>query len=73
MSDRPYVTLSCAMSLDGYLDDAGPRRLTLSNEADLDRVHQVRSENDAILVGASNGRRDNPRLLIRHDREEVAA
>jgi 5-amino-6-(5-phosphoribosylamino)uracil reductase len=60
------------MSLDGYLDDAGPRRLTLSNEADLDRVDQVRSEHDAILVGASTVRRDNPRLLVRDERRSVA-
>ena len=50
MSDRPYVTLSCAMSIDGYLDTAGPDRLALSNTADLDRVDLVRSENDAIMV-----------------------
>lgn len=72
MSDRPYVTLSCAMSLDGYLDDAGPKRLTLSNDADLDRVDQVRSEHDAILVGASTVRRDNPRLLVRDERRRRA-
>ena len=41
MSDRPYVTLSCAMSIDGYLDTAGPQRLMLSNAEDLDRVDQV--------------------------------
>lgn len=65
MSERPYVTLSCAMSIDGYLDGSAPRRLAMSNEADFDRVDEVRSRNDAILVGASTVRRDNPRLLVR--------
>jgi 5-amino-6-(5-phosphoribosylamino)uracil reductase len=65
MSERPYVTLSCAMSIDGYLDTAAPRRLALSNGADLDRVDQVRAEHDAIMVGASTVRRDDPRLLVR--------
>jgi len=65
MSERPYVTLSCAMSIDGYLDDAEPQRLVLSNAADLDRVDGVRSENDAIMVGASTIRRDDPRLLVK--------
>jgi len=65
MSDRPYVTLSCAMSIDGHLDSAMPRRLAMSNAADLDRVDQVRSENDAIMVGASTIRRDDPRLLVK--------
>jgi 5-amino-6-(5-phosphoribosylamino)uracil reductase len=62
---RPYVTLSCAMSIDGYLDDTDSRRLTLSNAADLDRVDDLRARSDAILVGATTLRRDNPRLLVR--------
>jgi len=63
---RPYVTLSCAMSIDGYLDDTDSRRLTLSNAADLDRVDDLRARSDAILVGATTLRRDNPRLLVRN-------
>lgn len=65
MSERPYVTLSCAMSIDGYLDSAGPERLCLSNAADFDRVDGVRAQSDAIMVGATTVRRDDPRLLVR--------
>ena len=65
MIDNPYVTLSVATSLDGYLDRADPPRLNLSNDADFDRVDEVRARNDAILVGARTIRRDNPRLLVR--------
>ena len=65
MADRPYTLLSCGMSLDGYLDGATDERLLLSNEADFDRVDEVRSGCDAILVGARTVRRDNPRLLVR--------
>ncbi|MGV9616674.1 RibD family protein [Nocardia xishanensis] len=61
---RPYVLLSVAVSLDGYIDDAGPDRLLLSDAADFDRVDRVRAESDAILVGAETLRRDNPRLLV---------
>ncbi|MFE4055581.1 RibD family protein [Streptomyces sp. NPDC059096] len=64
MTTRPYVILSAAMSVDGYLDDASPERLRLSNAADFDRVDQVRAESDAILIGATTMRRDNPRLLV---------
>src|ERR671938_1292262 len=64
MSDRPYTLLSCSVSLDGYLGDQTPR-LALSNEADLDRVDEVRSSCDAIMVGAGTVRTDNPRLLVR--------
>lgn len=65
MSDRPYVLLSCAMSIDGYIDDASPQRLLLSNDADFARVDAVRAGCDAILVGANTLRRDDPRLLVR--------
>ena len=65
MRDRPYTLLSCALSLDGYLGTAAPRRLELSNDADFDRVDAVRASCDAILVGAATVRNDNPRLLVR--------
>lgn len=65
VGSRPYVLLSAAMSLDGCLDDAGPRRLLLSTEADLDRVDEVRAGVDAILVGAGTVRADDPRLIVR--------
>src|SRR4051795_9939021 len=64
MSERPYTLLSCSVSLDGYLGDQTPR-LALSNEADFDRVDEVRASCDAIMVGASTVRMDNPRLLGR--------
>jgi 5-amino-6-(5-phosphoribosylamino)uracil reductase len=65
MPNRPYTLLSCGISIDGYLDSAAPRRLELSNDADLDRVDAVRASCDAILVGAATVRNDNPRLLVR--------
>ena len=65
MPERPYTILSCSVSLDGYLGGSTQERLVLSNDADLDRVDRVRSECDAILVGAGTVRDDNPRLLVR--------
>lgn len=65
MPPRPYVLLSCAVSLDGYLDDASAVRLVLSGAEDLDRVDAVRAGCDAVLVGAGTVRRDDPRLLVR--------
>lgn len=65
MPTRPYVLISCAMSVDGRIDDSGPERLVLSGPADLARVDELRAGCDAIVVGANTIRRDNPRLLIR--------
>jgi 5-amino-6-(5-phosphoribosylamino)uracil reductase len=71
MLDRPYTLLSCGMSIDGYLGNAAPRRLELSNDADFDRVDAVRASCDAIMVGAATVRKDNPRLLVRSETRRV--
>lgn len=65
MAERPYTLLSCSMSIDGYIDDATEKRLMLSNSADFDRVDAVRASCDAILVGATTIRVDDPHLLVR--------
>src|SRR5690242_6089257 len=70
--DRPYVLLSAAMSVDGHIDDGGPEPLVLSDAADLDRVDAVRAGVDAILVGATTLRRDDPRLLVRSEERRAA-
>ena len=72
MAERPYVLLSVAMSVDGCIDDASGTRLILSNDADLDRVDEVRAGCDAILVGANTIRRDNPALLVRSPARRAA-
>lgn len=64
MPERPYTLLSCSVSIDGYIAGAASR-LLLSNEADFDRVDEVRASCDAILVGATTVRNDNPRLVVR--------
>ncbi|MYX29739.1 5-amino-6-(5-phosphoribosylamino)uracil reductase [Streptomyces sp. SID8381] len=68
----PYVLLSAAVSLDGYLDDTGPDRLLLSGPADFDRVDEVRASVDAILIGAGTLRADNPRLLVNSPERRAA-
>ena len=73
--DKPFVLLKAAMSLNGLLDDSSPSRLMLSNAQDRDAVDALRSTFDAIMVGATTVRRDNPSLLIRglqHQQARVA-
>ena len=53
---RPYVIVSAAMSIDGCIDDSSTERLVLSDEADLDRVDELRASCDAVLVGAGTVR-----------------
>jgi 5-amino-6-(5-phosphoribosylamino)uracil reductase len=68
VAERPYIQLSCGISIDGYLDNVSSQRLLLSNDADLERVDSVRAASDAILVGARTVRQDNPRLMVRSRR-----
>jgi 5-amino-6-(5-phosphoribosylamino)uracil reductase len=63
------------MSIDGFIDGASESRLMLSNDLDFDRVDEERAGVDAILVGATTVRHDNPRLLVRdadRRRERIA-
>ena len=61
------VTLSAAVTADGFLDDDTPRRLVISTPEDWAEVYRLRGLHDAILVGAETLRRDDPALLIRND------
>lgn len=61
------ITLSAAVTADGYLDDNTPRRLLISTPGDWEAVYALRARHDAILVGAETLRRDNPSLLLRDE------
>ena len=56
------IALSAALSLDGFLDDDRAERLVLSSPEDFAEVRSLRSEYEAILVGAETVRRDDPSL-----------
>ncbi len=67
ITNRPFVILKIATSLDGYLDDNSLKRIVFSSPADILEVDKLRAEADAILIGAETIRKDNPRLLIRDE------
>jgi len=62
---RPFVMLKMATTLDARTSiPNGPRWLT--GEVARTRVHQLRAESDAIVVGAGTVRTDDPELTVRH-------
>lgn len=63
---RPRVTVSVAVTLDGYMDTRGSEPLRISSERDLVEVHRLRAASDAILVGAATLRKDNCQLTVRY-------
>ena len=67
---RPYVTLKWAESADGYIDKIRPNDteppVVFSTPETLARVHKMRAESAAILVGKHTALLDNPSLTVRH-------
>jgi diaminohydroxyphosphoribosylaminopyrimidine deaminase/5-amino-6-(5-phosphoribosylamino)uracil reductase len=61
----PLVVLKVAQTLDGKIADANGASRWISNPASRTIVHQLRSEHDAVLVGAGTITADNPRLTVR--------
>lgn len=52
------------MSVDGKIALADGRGIRISNNEDLPRVHQLRAQVDAILVGVGTVLKDNPKLTV---------
>ena len=68
LQQRPFITLKWAQSSDGYIDRlrTGGEPLHLSSPLTLLRVHRLRAEHSAILVGSRTAQLDNPSLNVRH-------
>jgi diaminohydroxyphosphoribosylaminopyrimidine deaminase/5-amino-6-(5-phosphoribosylamino)uracil reductase len=66
-SDRPWVTLKLAMSLDGSIAPADRATALLTNEKSIEVVHRMRAQADAIAVGAATAAADDPQLTARSD------
>lgn len=62
---RPYIILKWAQTANGYIDDHF-KPLQISNEQTQMLSHQLRAEEDAILVGHTTYDRDQPQLTVRH-------
>lgn len=61
---RVRVLGNAAMSLDGRLALAGGARARLSSPEDKARVHRLRNDVDAIVVGSGTVLADDPELLV---------
>jgi diaminohydroxyphosphoribosylaminopyrimidine deaminase / 5-amino-6-(5-phosphoribosylamino)uracil reductase len=62
---RPFVHLKLAASLDGKIATRSGQSHWITGDAARQRVHQLRHEYDAILVGAGTARQDDPLLTDR--------
>jgi len=63
--DRPQVILKLAVSADGKIAAEAGRPTTITGERARARVHLLRAQCDAVLVGMGTALADNPRLDCR--------
>ncbi len=65
---RPHVILKCAVTLDGKIaTKTGDSRWITGPDA-RKRVHAMRNEADAVLIGSGTAIADDPALTVRHGR-----
>lgn len=67
---KPYVLAKVGMSLDAKVTPPQHSRY-ITNQASLERVHELRQEFDAIMVGVNTILRDNPKLNTRLPRKQL--
>ncbi|NJN41048.1 MAG: bifunctional diaminohydroxyphosphoribosylaminopyrimidine deaminase/5-amino-6-(5-phosphoribosylamino)uracil reductase RibD [Flammeovirgaceae bacterium] len=63
---RPYVILKWAQTADGFIARENGESKWISNAHSRQLVHKWRGEEDAILVGTTTARVDNPALTVRN-------
>ena len=64
----PYITLKIAQSIDGKITITNNTQTWLTGKQAKKFVHKLRSEYDAVLVGAGTIKSDNPLLNVREVR-----
>lgn len=64
---RPFVIAKCAMTLDGKIATHAGHSQWVTGEAARRKVHEMRNEVDAIMVGSRTLMLDNPSLTTRLD------
>ncbi|MFH0887482.1 MAG: bifunctional diaminohydroxyphosphoribosylaminopyrimidine deaminase/5-amino-6-(5-phosphoribosylamino)uracil reductase RibD [bacterium] len=61
----PFITVKYAMSIDGKIATSTGESKYISNAESRIRVHKIRSQNDAIMVGVNTVIKDDPSLTVR--------
>jgi diaminohydroxyphosphoribosylaminopyrimidine deaminase / 5-amino-6-(5-phosphoribosylamino)uracil reductase len=68
VTGKPFVIAKCGMSLDGRLTRSPNEERWMTSPVARRHARQLRTEVDAIIIGAETLRQDNPRLTTRGTR-----
>lgn len=71
---RPLVTVKLALDQQGSVDDRSEEAQRFTSHGCLEKVHELRRDCDAVLVGVETVNRDDPQLNVRlvpSDRQPV--
>ena len=64
-TERPFVAVKLAVSLDGHIAAVPGQRTSVTGPAALRAAHELRAGFDAVMVGSVTARVDDPRLTVR--------
>jgi len=67
----PHITLKAAITLDGKIATRTGDSKWISSSASRSRVHRLRNEMDAVIVGSDTVIADDPQLTVRHGRPRL--
>jgi riboflavin-specific deaminase-like protein len=63
--DKPFIILTYAQSLDGFIALPGPKPVLLSGSESMHLTHSIRAITDGIVVGVGTVVADDPMLNVR--------
>ena len=70
--DRPFIFINSAISADGKLSTKERKQIRISGQFDFERMDDLRSQADAVMVGIGTILSDDPSLTVKSPERKAA-
>ena len=70
--DRPFIFINSAISADGKLSTRERKQIRISGKLDFERMDDLRSQADAVMVGIGTILSDDPSLTVKSPERKAA-